>query len=166
MKNLNLPSELMTYMTERGKFVFVDDFSGWGEKAQLENFRFGSAIEGNKLIAANGKQFGFQCVSMRRGNHLTVQLRDHQKQTCQKLRLADLPIFKDFDVVIWTGAESLRGFAPVCGNKLELAVFLQNLEDYGDPEDYSITKNDMASLAKFLYKNNPNKTKSILDDLD
>ena len=105
---------------------------------------------------------------MRRGNHLTVQLRDHQEKSCQQLKLADLPIFREFDVVIWTSGESLQGFAPVCGNKFELAVFLQNLEDYDAPDDYrwSRTKAEMASLAKFLYKNNPNKTKSILDDLD
>ena len=135
---------------------------------ELKNFRFGPAMEGNKLIADTGEEFGFQYVSMRRGNHLTVQLRDHREKSCQQLKLADLPIFREFDVVIWTSGESLQGFAPVCGNKFELAVFLQNLEDYDAPDDYrwSRTKAEMASLAKFLYKNNPNKTKSILDDLD
>lgn len=168
MKNLALPSELMAFINESGKFIFIDDFSGWGEEAQLKNFRFGPAMEGNKLIADTGEEFGFQYVSMRRGNHLTVQLRDHQEKSCQQLKLADLPIFREFDVVIWTSGESLQGFAPVCGNKFELAVFLQNLEDYDAPDDYrwSRTKAEMASLAKFLYKNNPNKTKSILDDLD
>ena len=75
MKNLALPSELMAFINESGKFVFIDDFSGWGEEAQLKNFRFGPAMEGNKLIANTGEEFGFQYVSMRRGNHLTVQLR-------------------------------------------------------------------------------------------
>ena len=93
MKNLALPSELMAFINESGKFVFIDDFSGWGEEAQLKNFRFGPAMEGNKLIADTGEEFGFQYVSMRRGNHLTVQLRDHQEKSCQQLKLADLPIF-------------------------------------------------------------------------
>lgn len=157
MKNLALPSELMAFINESGKFVFIDDFSGWGEEAQLKNFRFGPAMEGNKLIADTGEEFGFQYVSMRRGNHLTVQLRDHREKSCQQLKLADLPIFREFDVVIWTSGESLQGFAPVCGNKFELAVFLQNLEDYDAPDDYrwSRTKAEMASLAKFLYKEQP-----------
>ena len=92
MKNLALPSELMAFINESGKFVFIDDFSGWGEEAQLKNFRFGPAMEGNKLIADTGEEFGFQYVSMRRGNHLTVQLRDHREKSCQQLKLADLPI--------------------------------------------------------------------------
>lgn len=65
MKNLALPSELMAFINESGKFVFIDDFSGWGEEAQLKNFRFGPAMEGNKLIADTGEEFGFQYVSMR-----------------------------------------------------------------------------------------------------
>ena len=94
MKNLALPSELMAFINESGKFVFIDDFSGWGEEAQLKNFRFGPAMEGNKLIADTGKEFGFQYVSMRRGNHLTVQLRDHREKklsTAQIGRPADFP---------------------------------------------------------------------------
>lgn len=168
MKRLELPSELMAYITEKNKFVFVDDFSGWGQESELSNFHRAAAMEGNELVATNGEHFGFQYTSIRRGNHLTVNLRDHAAQTYQNLKLADLPMFQDFDVVIWTGGESLRGFAPLCSNKFELAVFLQNLQDYGDPEDYALseTKYEMARLAKFLYKNNPDKTKSILDDLD
>lgn len=168
MKNLNLPSELMAYITEKGKFVFVDDFSGWGQESELANFHRAAAMEGNELVATNGEHFGFQYTSIRRGNHLIVNLRDHEAQTYENLKLADLPMFQDFDVVIWTSGEALRGFAPICGNKFELAIFLQNLEDYGDPTDYALsnTKNEMASLAKFLYKNNPDKTKSILDELE
>lgn len=168
MKNLTLPTELMDYINQSGKFVFIDDFSGWGEESELKNFRRASAMEGNKLIASNGKEFCLQYVSMRKGNHLTVQLRDHNSQSYQDLELATLPLFQDFDVVIWTSGESLRGFAPLCNNKLELALFLQNLADYGDPQDYgsSWTKSEMAALAKFLYRNNPDKTKSILDELD
>lgn len=168
MKDLNLPSKLMAYMTESKKFVFVDDFNGWGNEAELKNFRNASAMEGNKLIATNGEEFALQYVSMRRGNHLTVSLRDHEVKDYQNLELANLPIFRDFDVVIWTSNEILQGFAPVCTNKLELALFLQYLEDYGDPANYYLSrmKNDMANLAKFLYKNNPEKSKSILDELE
>ncbi len=168
MKNLTLPSELMAYMTESGKFVFIDDFSGWGEETQVAHFEFAPVIEGNSLIAENGDRFNLQYVSMRRGNHLTVQLRDNNEDTCQELKLADLPLFQDFNVIIWTSNEALRGFAPLCNSKLELALFLQNLADYGDPKDYALDriKSDMAALAIFLYRNNPEKTTSILDELE
>ena len=87
---------------------------------------------------------------MRRGNHLTVQLRDHETGNCKNIKLADLPLFQDFDVVIWTGGETLRGFAPLCSNKLELGLFLQNLADYGNQKDYALDriKSDMAALAR------------------
>ena len=168
MKNLNLPSELMAYMTENGKFVFVDDFSGWEEEAQIAHFELAPAMEGNTLVAENGDHFILQYVSMRRGNHLTVQLRDHETGNCKNIKLADLPLFQDFDVVIWTGGETLRGFAPLCSNKLELGLFLQNLADYGNQKDYALDriKSDMAALAIFLYRNTPEKTKSVIDELD
>ena len=168
MKNLTLPSELMAYMTESGKFVFIDDFSGWGEETQVAHFEFAPVIEGNSLIAENGDRFNLQYVPMRRGNHLTVQLRDNNEDSCQELKLADLPLFQDFNVIIWTSNEALRGFAPLCNSKLELALFLQNLADYGDTKDYALDriKSDMAALAIFLYRNNPEKTTSILDELE
>lgn len=167
MKQVELPSELMAYMTERNKFVFVNDFEGWDPEADLKHFkRFGS-MEGNGLQAENGEQFAFQCVSFRRGNALTVQLRDLEKDTSKQLSLADLPLFKDFDVVIWTSGESLQGFAPICDNKLDLAIFIRKVQELGEAEDYGLQRKleDMINLAIFLYKNNPEKVSSILDEI-
>ncbi len=154
-------------MCESGKFVFVNDFEGWGPEADLKHFkRFGS-MEGNGLQAENGEQFAFQYVSFRRGNGLTVQLRDREKRTSEHLSLADLPLFKDFDVVIWTSGESLQGFAPICDNELDLAIFIRKLQEWGEAGDYGLQRKleDMINLAIFLYKNNPEKTSSILDEI-
>lgn len=167
MKQVELPSELMAYMCESGKFVFVNDFEGWGPEADLKHFKRISEMEGNGLQAENGEEFAFQCVSFRRGNGLTVQLRNHEKDTSERLSLADLPLFKDFDVVIWTSGEALQGFAPVCDNKLDLALFIRKLQEWGEAGDYGLQRKlgEMIRLAMFLYKNNPEKTSSILDEI-
>ncbi len=167
MKTIELPSELMAYMCERNKFVFVNDFSGWGPEADLKHFKRISEMEGNGLQAENGEEFAFQCVSFRRGNALTVQLRDQEKKTCERLPLADLPLFKDFDVVIWTSGEALQGFAPVFSDKLDLAIFIRKLQELGEDGDYGLQRKlgEMIRLAMFLYQNNPEKTSSILDEI-
>ena len=167
MKQIELPSELMAYMTEKNKFVFVNDFDGWGPEADLKYFKRIGLMEGNGLVAENGEQFAFQCVSFRRGNGLTVQLRDHEKDTCEQLPLADLPLFRDFDVVIWTSGESLQGFAPVFSDKLDLALFIRKLQEWGEAGDYGVQRKlgEMIRLAMFLYKNNPEKIPSILDEI-
>lgn len=167
MKRIELPSELMAYIFGVGKFVFVNDFEGWGPEADLKHFkRFGS-MEGNGLQAQNGEQFAFQYVSFRRGNGLTVQLRDREKRTSERLSLADLPLFKDFDVVIWTSGESLQGFSPVFADKLDIAIFIRKLQEFGASEDYEAQRKleEMIRLAIFLYKNNPEKVSSILDEI-
>ncbi len=124
-------------------------------------------MEGNGLVAESGEQFAFQCVSFRRGNALIVQLRDQEKNTSERLPLADLPLFKDFDVVIWTSGEALQGFAPVCDNKLDLALFIRKVQELEEAEDYGLQRKlgEMIRLAMFLYKNNPEKTSSILDEI-
>ena len=154
-------------MCESGKFVFVNDFDGWGHEADIKHFKRIGMMEGNGLQAENGEQFAFQYVSFRRGNGLIVQLRDTEKRTREHLPLADLPLFKDFDVVIWTSGESLQGFAPVFSNKLDLAFFIRKVQEFGASEDYGAQRklDEMIRLAMFLYKNNPEKVSSILDEL-
>ncbi len=167
MKTIELPSELMAYMSESGKFVFVNDFEGWGPEADLAHFKRIALMEGNGLVAESGEEFAFQYVSFRRGNGLTVQLRDREKRTSEHLSLADLPLFKDFDVVIWTSGEALQGFSPICDNKLDLAIFIRKLQEWGETGDYGVQRKvrEMVTLSLFLYKNNPEKIPSILDEI-
>ena len=167
MKQVELPSELMAYMCESGKYVFVNDFSGWGPEADIKHFKRICEMEGNGLQAESGEEFAFQCVSFRRGNALTVQLRNTDTNKAQRIPLADLPLFKDFDVVIWTSGEALQGFAPVFSDKLDLAIFIRKLQELGEAEDYGLQRKlgEMIRLAMFLYKNNPEKVSSILDEI-
>lgn len=170
----------MNFMTSPvcGTFVFVNDFDGWDEQAKtIPGVSFVSAMEGNGLKNnATGQTWIPQCNSLRRGNHLKVQFRDHENNVCKDVVLSELPLFKDFDVVIGTSCEALRYFAPVCSSKLELALFFAAIEaetekrnacaPSGYDYQWSNTADEMVSLAKFLYQSNPNKKKSLLDDLD
>lgn len=180
MRKIELPEELMQYMTSSvcGTFVFVNDFDGWDEQAKtIPGVSFISAMEGNGLKNdATGQTWIPQCVSLRRGNHLKVQFRDHEKNSCKEVSLGELPLFKDFDVVIGTSGEALRFFAPVCADKIELALFFAAVEAETEkrnalsPDGYdyqwSCTADEMISLAKFLYRSNPDKTRSLLDNID
>lgn len=180
MRKIELPEELMQYMTSSvcGTFVFVNDFDGWDEQAKaIPGVSFISAMEGNGLKNdATGQTWIPQCVSLRRGNHLKVQFRDATNKTCKNVMLGELPLFKDFDVVIGTSGESLCYFAPVCADKIELALFFAAVEAETEkrnalsPDGYdyqwSCTADEMISLAKFLYRSNPDKKKSLLDEID
>lgn len=177
MKNINMPAEIMSYVcsNKAGKFVFVDDFSGWNEEATaLPGVEFLSAMEGNGLKSlATGETWIPQCCSVRVGNHLTVGLRDGSKYN--SVKLSELPLFRDFPVVILTNNEALRAFAPVCNSKLELALWLAAIEEETEKRNaaaggfdwpWSQTASDMSSLAIFLYRSNPNKKTSVIDNLD
>lgn len=184
MKQIELPQELMNYVNSGigGTFVFVNDFSGWGDEAKdVPGVTFFPSMEGNGLkCEATGEIWEPQCSTLRRGNHLTVKLRDYDsendKSTFKEVKLNELPLFKDFPVVIMTNAEALRAFAPVCSSKLELALFLAAVEaetekrnaahEGGYDYSWSRTADNMVSLAKFLYRSNPEKKKSIIDDID
>ncbi len=183
MKNVTLPAVLMPFVSsnQSGKFVFIDDFDGWGEKAtNLPGVEFVSALEGNGLQSiATGERWVPQCCSVRVGNHLIVQARDYdwdtRKGDFKEIKLSELPLFKDFKVVILTNNESLQAFAPVCSSKMELALFLAAVEEETEKRNrdaggydysWSRTASDMASLAIFLYRSNPNKEKSLLDGID
>lgn len=170
----------MQYMIsgKAGKFVFVNDFSGWDDQATtIPGVTFLSAIEGNGLKNdATGQTWMPQSTTLRRGNHLKVQFRDHQENLCKNVILGELPLFKDFDVVIGTSGEALCFFAPICSNKIELALFFaavdaetrkrNALSSSGCDYQWSRTAEEMISLAKFLYQSNPHKTRSLLDDID
>ena len=180
MRKIELPEELMNFMTSPvcGTFVFVNDFDGWDEQAKaIPGVTFVSAMEGNGLKNnATGQTWIPQCISLRRGNHLKVQLRDHKNNICKNIQLGELPLFKDFDVVIGTSGEALQYFAPVCADKMELALFFAAVEaetekrnaltENGYDYPWSRTAEEMISLAKFLYQSNPDKKKSLLDEID
>lgn len=177
MKKIEMPERLLEYMGQGGKFVFVNDFTGWRtDEINVQGFTYVSSVEGNAIRAdVTGEIWGAQYCSHRRGNHLTVSLRNSETETVESLVLAELPLFKDFPVVIITSGESLWGFAPVCSNKMELALFIEAIREEAAKRDKALDgfdyrfdgrAEDMISLAKFLYRNNPDKTKCVLDEID
>ena len=177
MKKIDMPTRLLDYMGLAGKFVFVNDFTGWRtDEINIPGFTYVPSMEGNAIRSdKTGEVWGAQYCSHRRGNHLTVQLRDSETGTVENLVLAEQPLFKDFPVVIITSGESLWGFAPVCSNKMELALFIEAVREETAKRDQALDgfdyrfdgrAEDMISLAKFLYRNNPDKTKCVLDEID
>lgn len=176
MKKIEMPKRLLEYMGLAGKFVFVNDFSGWRtDEINIPGFTYVPSMEGNAIRSdKTGETWGAQYCSHRRGNHLTVQLRDSETGTVENLVLAEQPLFKDFPVVIITSGESLWGFSPICSNKMELALFIETIREEADKRDQTLgfdyrfdgRARDMVSLAKFLYRNNPSKTSCVLDEID
>lgn len=174
MTKLNLPTELLQYM-ENDKYVFINDFTGWAdEDIKLDGFTYISAMEGNGLRAKNGDAFVPQYSTIRRANHIEAQLRsidrvNNKVNADKQVVLGDY--FENLPLVIITSGESLQAFAPMFSDKLELAIFIRDLHLWQATyhrEDYAWSRKieDMISLAKFLYRNNPNKVKSIVDELD
>ena len=140
MKKIELPKDLLDYMGMNGKFVFVNDFSGWiTDEINILGFTYVPSMEGNAIRAdKTGEIWGAQYCSHRRGNHLTVQLRDSETGMEENLVLAEQPLFKDFPVVIITSEESLWGFAPICSNKMELALFIESIREEAAKRDKAL----------------------------
>lgn len=149
--------KLLNYMLT-GNFVFVSDFSGWGDESDVPGFSWGEGgQEENCLVASSGENLMFQSTSLRRGNNLVVSLRDNGKEV-EKICLGD--IFPEQDVVIATSGEALSFFAPVCKDKLELAEFLTTIGKFCKNNRGKIHFGFEANaykLALWLYKNNPNR---------
>ena len=79
--------------------------------------------------------------------------------------------FNNLPVVIVVSNNNLQMFAPIFDDKLDLALFIKELRIWNetcnrDSLAWSETVDEMISLAKFLYRNNKNKIKSILEELD
>lgn len=174
MAKFDLPMELLCYMEDE-KFVFINDFTGWNEEdIKLDGFEYISACEGNGLRAENGEAYVPQYSTIRRANHIEAQLRSIDRANCRSNVEKTVVLgnyFGDLPVVIVTNNESLNIFAPLFSDKLDLAVFIRDLNiwrqtHHEDDYRWYCKVEDIISLAKFLYRNNPNKVGSILDELD
>ncbi len=140
-----------------GNFVFVNDFSGWGDEALPAGFSFGkSGQEENCLLAPDGKYLMLQSTTLRRGNHLNVSLRRSGKEV-EKVKLGDF--FPDQDVVIATSGEKLLFFAPVCKTKRELIRFLGRVGYFCEKHEMANYRflDEAEDLAMWLYCHNPNR---------
>lgn len=163
--------ELFEAITSSGQNVFIDDFSGWGEDAKVPGYEFISAMEGNGLRRhTTNAEYIPQYGSVRRGNHLEVQLRQNG-ELVKRLTLGDL--FPNNHLVIVTSGESLRRFAPIFNCRSEVIDWCVLVHDYcvarqqaGNPTLWC-WKGDMVEMAKFFYRNNSNRVddRSIYDYL-
>ena len=181
MKKIELPGELMNYVCKEDHHVFIDDFTGWNEKKiNPQGFKVGKGgdCESNGLIAENGAAYLPQGGSIRKGNHLKASLRridriEHLDIPGKEILLGELPLFKDYEVVVLTSNEALQCFAPVLSKKRELVQFLVLIEDYFEElkeqgEYFNWRQPDeFKELALFLYRNNPNKetVKTVFDEI-
>ena len=158
-------------ITTSGQSIFVNDFDGWGERAEIPAYGFTSAMEGNGVKShATDEEYIPQCGTIRRGNHLEVQIRQ-SGQLIKRFILGEL--FPDNHLVIVTSGEALRWFAPIFALRSELIDWLMQVHEYcilrqnqGNPVPW-YWESEMVELAKFFYRNNPDKEndKSIYDYL-
>ncbi len=166
----NNVKNVLSYMLGNEKYTFVD-MLGCGDFSGLSTF---AIMEGNGIKGYTGETIQFQCSTLSRGTNRELQLRSYDKSTNkttvdERLTIGDL--FPGHEVVILTGGDSIRGFAPVFDDKLDLALWLRDLKNWHGslPENnrwaFSSALEDMVELAKFLYRNNPNKVASVLDEL-
>ena len=161
---------LFDFMTRSGKTVFVNDFSGGGEAAQIPGFTSFDSLEGNGIRSeVTGAEFDPQYESIRRGDHLEVQYRDEGK-LIERITLSDL-FPKGTPVVIVTGSESLRRVCPMFNRRSEMMDWMHLVCEYtilrattSDPVPYYWESN-MLELARYLYENQPDKVadRSIYD---
>lgn len=152
-----------------GKYTFIDMLSG--DYSGLDCF---GTMEGNGLRGISGETIEFQYSSLSCGTKRELQLRSYdaaKKETIVDERLTIGDLFPGHEVIIITGGDSLYGFAPVFNDKLDLALWLRDLKRWHaaladeDCRIFDNTIEDMIRLAKFLYRNNPDKIASELDDL-
>ena len=161
--------KLANYVSSTGKYIFVNEDFGWEEKdIAIDGFQYISAMEGNGLRAiASGETYVPQYSSLRKANHLKLQLRSYDNE---KTHVDEELYLKDCqkDVIIITNNESVVAFAPVCKSKLEVAMFIAAIEEWCDEDEGLDRRFDMREsikLAKFLYQNTPEKVYSLIDDL-
>jgi len=170
MKNF---TKLVEYIQDGNKYIFVNDFSGWGQEADVEGFKSIPAMEGNGFMSlSTGKEFIPQYASMRRGNHLEIQFRSRTPEGVEvdeRAKLGDL--FPNHDIVIITNNESLQCFAPVIKKRSEIFQYIALLQAHlaerraNGMGTFWNFEGDMMDLAIYLYQNHPEKEedKSVYD---
>ena len=161
---------LFDFMTRSGKSTFVDDFSGWGDAAEIPGFKSFNMREGNGIKSEmTGMEFTPQYESVRQGNHLEIQYRD-QGHFVERIKLGDL-FSKETPVVIVTGSESLRRVCPMFKRRSEMMDWMHLICEYvmlraatTEPVPYYWEGNQLE-LARYLYENCADKIadRSIYD---
>ena len=176
MADFTLPLELLNYMSieDDPKFISVKNNSS-ENVLSIDGFDYVNVGRGTAIRAHNGETYVPHHASIMYGNNITVQLckrnwiNEKNFEVVKSVKLEDY--FNNLPVVIVVSNNNLQMFAPIFDDKLDLALFIKELRIWNetcnrDSLAWSDTVDEMISLAKFLYRNNKNKIKSILEELD
>ncbi len=176
MADFTLPLELLNYMSidNDPKFICVRNHAN-ENVLTIDGFDYVSVGKGNALRANNGETYVPHHASIMYGNNITVQLckrnwiNEKNFEVIKSVKLEDY--FNNLPVVVVVSNENLQMFAPIFDDKLDLALFIKDLRIWNETYNresaaWYNTVDEMISLAKFLYRNNKNKIKSILEELD
>ena len=165
MRSIELPRDLVEFIRHEERCVLVYDY---GKVDQDAFFEYGVHGEETVLRASDGEEISFQSTTLTKINSsATVTLVDARNASREYVGVAFYSLFRTFTVILMTIGDRVVGFAPIFSSKLELAVFVQLLRD-SEGEDFAWSRKceQMISLAKFLFKHNPNKEDSVLDEIE
>ena len=165
MKNFK---KVFEYMTTQNSYVFVNSDFGWEEEnIHIDGFEYFPAPEGNGLKSViTFEEFRPQYSTIRRATHLQAQLRRLVDTTTTIDETINLSELSDNEIVVVTTNEAITAIAPICDNKLDLAKFILSVSEYaGENKIKQMDLRQSIALAKFIYRNTPNKEASIIDDI-
>jgi len=171
MENLK---KLIGYLQEEHKYIRVDDQEGWGKESGIEGFIPAIKNDGVGLRSvATGNAYTYPGATVRRGNHLEIQLRSVKPtggvEVDERVKLGDF--FPNQDVVIVTKGNVIRFFAPVIKKRSEMFSYVALLQSKlaerraKGKKTFWNFEGDMIDLSLYLYQNHPEKEedKSIYD---
>ena len=163
MENLK---KLIGYLQEEHKYIHVDDRTGWGKESGVEGFI--PAINNNGVglqSVSMGSAFLYQGATIRRGNHLEIQLRSvkptGEVKVDERVKLGDL--FPQQDIVIVTRGNVIQFFAPVIKKRSEMFSYFALLQSKlaerraKGKKTFWNFEGDMIDLSLYLYQNHPEK---------
>lgn len=164
-----LPLNLMqVFCGGHGSMVFIDGFSSFAGMGEIPGCSIGAPdVESGSLKANNtGKELWFQSEYVKNAQNVVCQLRRYDEKA-QKWTLVEeecklLDLFPESTtLVITTGGDSLRRFAPVFTKKADLNTYLECLNKFYSMWEYMGGSfpsfhwySDMKELAEFLYEAN------------
>lgn len=165
--------KLVNFLDGNNKYIRVDDRQGWGSESSVPGCISVPTLKGNGLRSiVTGEVLIMKDMSIRRANHLELQLR-RQSKGCVKveetIKLCDM--FPDQDIVIVSKDNVVQAFAPVIKKRSEVFNFITLLQNHlverraHGKETFWNYEGDMMDLALYLHRNHPEREddKSIID---
>ena len=170
MENLK---KLIEYMGGTNKYIRVNDEQGWGQESSVPGCISVPTLKGNGLRSiTTGEVLNMENMSIRRANHLELQLRRQIKGSVkveETIKLGDM--FPDQDVVIASKGNVVHLLAPVIKKRSEVFSFIALLQNHltercaRGKKTFWNYEGDMMDLALYLHRNSPDREddKSIFD---